>query len=394
VNGAGHFLIPGLWDAHAHLSYPGECALQLMIAHGVTSVRDLGGPPGEGSRWREEISTGRRVGPRLFLAGLNIESASWMDDVERMITREHPAPEARIRRLWEQSPRYRLAAKRHARLAVDTAQRLGMDVVKFRNLGAGEFRAVARAARRSSIRLAGHAPQGLTLAEAAEAGLASIEHSGNLSSLAGLAPAARRQQYARMARSGVYITPTLVSDGMWAPDALVLATLSDTGGKLHPRNRTISVAQAEMWREAIQDRRAWGGPGEKGAHDSTFAVQSGWVREAFASGIPLLAGTDVGTLLTFPGSSLHDELALLVDRVGLTPREALRTATVHPARFFALAQELGTIAVGRRADMVLLRADPSRDIRNVRDIEGVVAAGRYFDADDIAEMKQCRAPAR
>jgi imidazolonepropionase-like amidohydrolase len=392
VNGAGRFLIPGLWDAHAHVSYPGECALPVMIAHGITSVRDLGGPPAEGIAWRREIAAGSRIGPRLYLAGLNIESAAWMDAVEGMIRQNERDPERRIRRLWEQSPRFKVGGSGDARTAVDTARRLGMDVVKFRNLGDGSFRALAEAARRARIPLAGHSPKEITLAEAAEAGLGSLEHGANLGDLARLPQGERREQYARLVRSGMFVTPTLVSDGMWSPDSLVLAVLADTAGRFDSRRRTLSRAQREMWADAIRDRRQWSQPMPKHVHDSIFGVEVAWVREAHRAGVPLLAGTDLGTILTFPGSSLHEELALLVERVGLAPVEALRSATVHPARFFGLEQELGGIAAGKRADLVLLRADPLRDIRNVGQIEGVVAAGRYFGPDDIAALKTCGRP--
>ena len=130
----------------------------------------------------------------------------------------------------------------------------------------------------------------------------------------------------------------------------------------------------------------------RAAHDSIVAIEIGWVREAHQAGVSLLAGTDLGTLLTFPGSSVHEELALFVERVGVTPMEALRTATVLPARFFGVEQEMGTIAAGKRGDLVLLGADPLRNIRNVTRIEGVVAAGRYFGHADIAALKQCKSP--
>jgi imidazolonepropionase-like amidohydrolase len=379
-----------LWDAHAHISYPGECALPIMIAHGVTSARDLGGPPADGITWRREINEGRRIGPQLFLAGLNIESAEWMDAVEGMIRKSAPNPEERIRRLWEQSPRFKLGGRANADAAVDTAQQLGMDVVKFRNLSDAGFRAVAAAAQRAGIPFAGHAPRDISLADAARAGLRSLEHAGNLSGLAQLPENERRAQYEQIVRAGMFITPTLVSDGVWAPDSLVLAALSDSTGRDDPRRRTLSRAQREMWREGIVDRRQWSSPMSRHAHDSIFAITIGWVREAHRAGVPLLAGTDLGTLLTFPGSSVHEELALLVEHVGLTPMEALRTATIHPARFFGVEQEVGTIAVGKRADLVLLRADPLRDIRSVAQVDGVVAGGRYFGAGDIAALTECR----
>lgn len=109
------------------------------------------------------------------------------------------------------------------------------------------------------------------------------------------------------------------------------------------------------------------------------------VRAMHAAGVPLLAGTDCTNPYCFPGFSLHDELGLLVG-CGLTPAEALRTATLNPARAFGLEKKLGTVAVEKRADLVLLAADPLADIANTKRIAGVVANGRYYSGDDVARM--------
>jgi imidazolonepropionase-like amidohydrolase len=103
------------------------------------------------------------------------------------------------------------------------------------------------------------------------------------------------------------------------------------------------------------------------------------------AGVPLLAGTDSPYAYCFPGSGLHDELELLVE-AGLSPREALETATLGPARYLGRTNELGTIAAGKRADLVLLAADPLADIRNTRRIIAVVAAGRVYPAAALQAM--------
>jgi len=98
---------------------------------------------------------------------------------------------------------------------------------------------------------------------------------------------------------------------------------------------------------------------------------------AWGDSVPLLAGTDAGALFTYPGSSLHDELAQLV-RAGLTPAAALRSATLAPAEYLGATDSLGTVVVGRVADLVLLAADPLADIGNTRTVEAVVLRGRLF----------------
>jgi imidazolonepropionase-like amidohydrolase len=100
------------------------------------------------------------------------------------------------------------------------------------------------------------------------------------------------------------------------------------------------------------------------------------------SSVTILAGTDSPMPKVYPGYSLHEELALLV-RSGLTPLEALRSATLAPARYLGLAEETGAIALGKRADLVLLDANPLDDIRNTRRINAVVIGGRLFRRNDI-----------
>ena len=103
------------------------------------------------------------------------------------------------------------------------------------------------------------------------------------------------------------------------------------------------------------------------------------------AGVPILAGTDTGNPFCFPGFSLHDELALLVI-AGLTPVEALRSATLSPAKFFGLDKTLGTIEQGKIADLVLLDANPLEDIRNTQRINAVIANGRLFDRKALDKL--------
>jgi hypothetical protein len=106
----------------------------------------------------------------------------------------------------------------------------------------------------------------------------------------------------------------------------------------------------------------------------------------FRAGVPFMAGTDTAAgVHVFPGFSLHDELALFV-QAGLSPLQALQTATVNPARFMGRLADLGTVERGKLADLVLLDANPLEDIANTRKIHGVVLAGRYFDRTDLDHM--------
>jgi imidazolonepropionase-like amidohydrolase len=197
-------------------------------------------------------------------------------------------------------------------------------------------------------------------------------------------PAAERAAlYARFARNGTWYTPTLsvsvLAQGL--ADSTVRAALDDTLATAAGSRRRYAAPSLVRWWRAQMDERA---------ADTTTARRNAVLRRAYASGladvrgmrragVPLLAGTDAGAVGVYPGFSLHEELALLVRDAGLTPREALWSATVGPARFFGLEREAGAVAAGMLADLVLLDADPLADIGNASRIRAVVASGRLFD---------------
>jgi imidazolonepropionase-like amidohydrolase len=107
------------------------------------------------------------------------------------------------------------------------------------------------------------------------------------------------------------------------------------------------------------------------------------MERAHEAGVPLLVGTDLGTSLVYPGFSVHEELRLLVNEVGLSPIEVLRAATVNPARNMGLTDIIAGVSVGQRADLVLLDDDPVRDIANTSRIRTVVLNGRVFSRGDL-----------
>ena len=381
VDGTGRYLISGLWDAHTHLTYAGECGLPLMIAHGVTSVRDLGGTP-ELDAWLDRIAIGETIGPRVWTAGPNIELKAWMDGAREHLGPMLAGPEWAGFDLWAASPRLEVANDDDARAAVDSLVALGVDIAKFRNLDGETFRAFAAAARERGLPLAGHSPRDLSLGEAAEGGLASIEHADALATrLADLAPDEIRRELERVRDAGTMLTPTLVS-GTPRSDAHVTAVMADSTGAVEPRQPYVSRGQHRMWQFMFATRGA-GGPPDPNARRNEIAL----VRAAHDAGVPLLAGTDLGVLLTYPGSSLHEELEILVRDVGLTPAEALATATINPARFLGLQDRLGRIRPGYYADLVLLDADPIEDIGNVRLIDTVIWRGRVLSRADLEGLR-------
>jgi hypothetical protein len=137
---------------------------------------------------------------------------------------------------------------------------------------------------------------------------------------------------------------------------------------------------ADPWREALAE--AGDGPMRDNTHGQWSLDFVGMLHEA---GVPIGAGTDTPIGYAVPGYSLHSELEMLV-RAGLSPRDALRAATVRPAEFFGLEGEMGTIEAGMLADLVLLSADPLEDIRNTRAVEAVVTKGELLDGGALTDL--------
>jgi imidazolonepropionase-like amidohydrolase len=138
----------------------------------------------------------------------------------------------------------------------------------------------------------------------------------------------------------------------------------------------------EDWREQVEERK-------DGSYDGLMKLLPGLyrdIREMREAGVPSLAGTDAAVAFMYPGFGMHDEMAKLIEHAGYSPMDALRSATFNAALFGGAEQKLGSIAVGQAADLVLLDADPLRDIRNTRRIRGVMAGGRWFNSSALAGL--------
>ncbi|MGE0404927.1 MAG: amidohydrolase family protein [Candidatus Korobacteraceae bacterium] len=379
VDGRGKYLVPGLWDAHVHLSNTGPSALPAYVANGITSVRDLGGSISDFRTWERQFKDGSLVGPRLFKAGPNIEGAWWLDRALAVMASD---PALAKFPMLKFSPRERLDGPKDASRAVGAIAALSVDVVKFRNLRPSEFQAVAAEAKKRGLPLAGHMPRGVSIGEAAEQGLRSLEHAESVTlSLGDADDIARRAQFRRVASAGAAITPTLVSDVAYrqTPDDSARKIISDTANRIDPRRRYVARQLLDGWNFGLASKRF--DPVIDWAESHRRQVAD--MHRAFQAGVPLLVGTDLGTSLIYPGFSVHEELQLLVREVRLSPFEALRAATINPARNLGLADTTRGIAVGQRADLVLLDADPLQDIQNATRIRGVVLNGRFLSRANL-----------
>jgi imidazolonepropionase-like amidohydrolase len=338
VDGARKFLIPGLWDMHAHLTDATEAAFPLLVAHGIAGVRDLGGNLAQLDRWRAEIARGTRLGPLIARVGPFVDGPKDETTNRLAIT----APEA-------------------ARRAVDSLAALGVDGLKVHNkLPRDAFFALLARARQRSLRVAVHLPEGVSAAEASDSGAASLEHIETLITSAAYRPGATAKTWdaaldESRGESGARLFATFVRNGTYYDPTLT----AYYHGFVHwEGNDTAKVRKRRL------------------ALSQLMAVAGDMHR----AGVPLLAGSDFteASVGVRPGADLHHELAMLVE-VGLTPREALQCATLHPARFLGMQDSLGTIATGKRADLILLAANPLENIHNTRTIQAVVLGGRLIE---------------
>jgi imidazolonepropionase-like amidohydrolase len=382
LDGGGKYLIPGLWDAHSHVALSGDVGLVAYVANGVTTVRDLGSQLAQIQRWRSTLAAGQNIGPRILTAGPTIEAAWWLDPALELLDRDPALSEFPI---VDMSPVQRLGAPTEAASVLDSIEASRVDLVKFRNLRGDEFRAVAAEAARRGLVLAGHAPAGVSVGEAAELGLRTFEHAETVTARLGNADLpTRRGQLSRVAAAESAITPTLITDVAYrqTPDSVALAVIGDIDGTTDARRRYVGPVLLARWQFGLNLKR-YERPTDWA---DAYRRQVADIRLAHEVGVPLLAGTDLGVSLVYPGFAVHDELQLLVNDVGLSALEALKTATINPARAMRLDQTLGTIEPGRRADLVLLTANPLTDIANLTRIESVIVDGRLLDRTALDKL--------
>ena len=350
MDGTGRFLIPGLWDMHTHHQAAGASALPLYVANGVVGTRDMGSDLEFILALRDRLQAGE-LGPTIVAAGPMLDDA--------------PAD-------WPW--RRRVADAAQATSAAAALFDAGVDFLKVHDhTPRVAYFAIAAEAKRRGRAFAGHVPSSVTVAEAAAAGQASIEHLANfrvfLECAGDASYAADRcaPLFDALAAQQVWQTPTLA----------FLETVPETfSGQAPPAAEYASAELMGVWRknrEATQltdDAKAWW----KGQARAALTA----VADMRGRGVRFLAGCDA----LVPGFCLHDELEWLT-RAGFTPAQALEAATLGPARFLGREASAGSVEAGKAADLVLLSANPLDDIRNTRRIEAVVLRGRLLPRKEL-----------
>jgi len=189
-----------------------------------------------------------------------------------------------------------------------------------------------------------------------------------------------------LAKRDVGVVPTLVTvvESGLRPQRYFQELVADTTGATHPLRPYVSKFMILDWREQVAEAT----PQRRSALERAWPIWLKQAREMRAAGVRIMAGSDVAVLNVFPGLSLHEELRLFVDSVGMSPMEALASATRKPAEWLGLADSVGTIGPGKVADLVLLDADPLADIKNTQRISAVVLRGKLFRKSDLDALRE------
>ena len=396
IDGTGKYLIPGLWDTHIHFAYLEELApymFDLFLAYGVTSVRDTGGQIDYVKLFKEEAEANPKITPRVMIAGPLLDGmpnvydgsipsrpnlSSGLNSVEAVIAQ------------------------------VNILDSIGVDFLKaYEMLTPEQFAELTQLAKERGLKVTGHVPLSMDVISASNAGLNSMEHLRNLelscASNAGELLKNRQQLLADgkddaggTLRSKIHETQRIPAIDNYDEDKAqeVLEVLA--------KNETWQIPTLALYRSVRQRenfkylphsiKKNWENRLDQltaGAPSPDRAKYADWmlkmVGKVHQKNIAIMAGTDTPIGLLTPGLSLHEELSQFVES-GLSPLEAIETATLNPAKYFNLDAELGWIGETTWADLLILDANPLDDIHNTEKINAVIKQGNYFDRNALDKL--------
>jgi len=380
IDAEGRYLLPGLTDMHVHV---GPEADSLFVANGVTAVRRMHGNE-DALAWRSANRQGEVDGPTVFVAGplLAGEATPWGHE------QRPDSPEAAAQ-----------LVARHAQA--------GYDFIKiYDDLAPDTYEAIAAAAARRGVPTVGHLPVDVGVEGVVAGGQSTVEHveqflfawfgrdgedvrfvGVELANGAIVTPSAERldEIVEQMTGADVFVTPTLAAmkrimarGTPWYEEQFELPAMRFTQTFW---STWWEAGRGKVFAEETHER-----------HQRFFDLQRRLTRRLHDAGVRLLAGTDTAAPLMPPGFSLHDEIDEL-HAAGLSRYEALMTATGHAGEALGQPGERGVIAAGAIADMILVDADPLKDLATLRAPAGVVLRGRWLDREQLQRLLNAADPA-
>jgi imidazolonepropionase-like amidohydrolase len=365
IDARGKFLIPGLAEMHAHLPGPQNPAFReqvmfMYLAGGVTTIRSMLGHPTH-LELRAQAARNEIWSPIILTSGPSLNGNS------------APTPDA-------------------ARRMVEEQKAAGYDLLKIHpGLSRATFDTMVATANRVGIPFAGHVPADVGAARAIEARYATIDHIDAFPELLAGAPPGTNGGFFGIAVTGQVdmsrmpaIARQVRDAGIWiVPTQTLFETVA--GGTpvdemtRWPGMEFMPPQVVQQWTNYVSNFRQ---QNDRGLLDRYLVIRRRMIRDLHAAGAGILLGSDAPQWMNPPGFSALRELESYV-RSGLTPFQALQTGTVNVARYFGTPNEFGTVQAGRRADLVLLDANPLEDIANVNRIAGVMVRGRWLSRTEI-----------
>jgi len=399
VDCSGKYLIPGLWDAHMHLTNSEvllTAMFPLLTATGITYIRDTAAELKKILPLREkaeEVAQSEGMAPRVFMIGPHMDSKNL---------------------IWSSS--VSVVTPEQAEFIIDCLINAGVDELKVYDLLPRDiYFAVQSIANEKNYKLCAHVPFSVDAVEASNAGLDCMEHMSNLEFSCSGEWEILLQERLKMLEEGSekpggqlrnevyeaqrlrafktqdkerrdFVLKTLAANDTWQVPTLVITSQEEH--RIYARDdfkdtyRYLPEPLRKEWRNNA-DSRAQKPPSEVGLAHSYWAYDM--IPRLVEEGINIMAGTDMPLALLTPGFSLHEELALLV-KYGLTPMQAIESATLKPAEYYGLEDQQGSIAEGMMADLVILDANPLEDIRNTLKINTVMRNGFLHTRDDLDDI--------
>jgi imidazolonepropionase-like amidohydrolase len=393
VDGQGKYAMPGLWDMHMHfgggdtLAGENKNFLPLYLAHGITTIRDCAADISmDVLKWRDDINNGQLQGPTIFTSGPKLEGykSVWLGDLE-------------------------IGTSAELQQALDSLQKLKVDFVKIteNTIQPDIYLEALKEARKRGMLISGHVPYVLTMQQVTDAGLSSVEHltyawkasvkddaafaraiaNGEIKGkdinkyiLNNFDTAAAMNTYRHMAEKGTFITPTLTLGNVMAyfdqdnhqhdPYLQYIGKGLQRTYEMRVKRIITDDSAAIAWRKMIYEKSS-----------SILPLLQ-------KAGVTIMAGTDAGYLNSFdyPGIGLHQELALMV-KFGLTPLEALQASVINSPAYLHKTN-YGAIAPGKKADILLLDANPVADIHNTQKIFALIVKGKLLNRSALDGLLQ------
>jgi imidazolonepropionase-like amidohydrolase len=374
INGRGLYLMPGLVDAHVHY-FDAPVFGRLMIANGVLLVRDTGMPNEYILPLRDELNSGKMLGPELITTGAILDGDP---PIIPSISVGIKTPE-------------------QGRAEVHKQAAAGVDMIKtYSRLDKDVFLAIVDEAKKQNLKVVSHLPESIYIEDAAAVGLGSSEHfngfekviakllgepvnltftgqasdAGYFQRLDEVNPQELQAVYQRIRASGMTLCPTVVT-------FKTLTNMEPYWSGNFPRSEYISPGVTDLWKSLWTQQQ-----------NLPDFIWQNWMRmvvDLNKAGVPLMIGTDLMLPGIIPGYSAHEEM-MIWQEAGIPPADILRSATLVPAHFMDLDDRLGSISEGKTASMVLVRANPLEDISNTQQIESLFLRGKYFSREDLNQL--------